>query len=265
MGILVAKRMPAIDALGLADHTYVECKGGGKAWGCFGRKKGGTDLRSGMGSTRRADAIAGADERAGIKCYAVNGVCHQAANRILLPARILVEGARGYRLSESVYGPYGRPRSGRCASPFNQHEHVTGDLPACMLAGMAQIEQEFRSDAGYLEGALRIYARHGAMHSEGLDRGALVELHIELFMHLVQRQLGSDAKAEGASKLPSIREDEERQRIGVEEDFFEGKLPTEDFVRQLRSVEADFQKRIASVLGPDDYAALLGTLPGDWL
>jgi hypothetical protein len=40
----------------------------------------------GAGSTLRADAIAEPDERAGITCYAINGVCQQAAKRILLAA-----------------------------------------------------------------------------------------------------------------------------------------------------------------------------------
>ena len=88
MGILVAKRYPTKLFLKLADHTYVECGTGKKAWGCWGGKTGGTALRQAPGSTKRADRIAQTDEKANIKCYLINGVCHQAANRILLPAGI---------------------------------------------------------------------------------------------------------------------------------------------------------------------------------
>ena len=63
MGELVAKRYPTNLAAGLADHTYVECGTGGRAWGCWGGKTGGTELRRGGGSTLRADRIAGTDER----------------------------------------------------------------------------------------------------------------------------------------------------------------------------------------------------------
>ena len=108
MGILIAKHYPTKMVLKLADHTYVECGTGGKAWGCWGGKSGGTVLRKAPGSTKRADKIAQPDEKAGIKCYLINGVCHQAANRILLPAGITVRGARGYSVSEAIYGPYGR-------------------------------------------------------------------------------------------------------------------------------------------------------------
>src|SRR5215470_17682530 len=106
MGTLVAMRYPTVLALGAADHTYVRCGTGGKAWGCWGGKTGGSFLRSGPGSTNRADAIAEPNEHAGVTCYLVNGVCHQAANRILLPAAITVTGARGYSVSTAMYGVY---------------------------------------------------------------------------------------------------------------------------------------------------------------
>jgi hypothetical protein len=99
MGALVVMRYSTKMYAGLADHTYVMCGTGRKAWSCWGGKTGGTELRRGPGSTKRANAIAQQDERAGIMCYLINGVCHQAANRILYPAGILVTGARGYGVS----------------------------------------------------------------------------------------------------------------------------------------------------------------------
>src|SRR5512143_1288720 len=128
MGILVAKKYPTKLFLKAADHTYVKCGTGGKAWGCWGGKTGGTELRRGVGSTNQADAIAEPNERAGISCYLINGVCHRAANRILFPAGITVIGARGYDVSEALFGTYGSPRGpfGTCPSPFDQHPGVTG-------------------------------------------------------------------------------------------------------------------------------------------
>jgi len=69
MGTLVVMRYPTSLFANLADHTYVECGTGGKAWACWGGKSGGTALRRNAGSTKRADAIAAPNERAGIKCY----------------------------------------------------------------------------------------------------------------------------------------------------------------------------------------------------
>jgi len=91
-------------------------------------------LRGGTGSTKRAEALAEPNERAGIKCYLINGVCHQSASRILFPAGITVRGARGYDVSEALFGTYGRPRgpTGTCLSPFHKHADVTGDLLGCV-------------------------------------------------------------------------------------------------------------------------------------
>lgn len=72
----------------ISRRLIVACGTLGKVWGCWGGKTGGTALRRAPGSTLRADRIAEPDERAGITCYLINGVCHQAANRILLPAGI---------------------------------------------------------------------------------------------------------------------------------------------------------------------------------
>ena len=134
MGTLIAKKYPTKLFLKAADHTYVECGTGGKAWSCWGGKTGGTAFNSGTGSTRRANAIAESNERAGITCYLVNGVCHQAANRILVSAGILVSTARGYALSQAVFGTYGRAGVWPCSAPFNQQAGVAGDLPECSAA-----------------------------------------------------------------------------------------------------------------------------------
>ncbi len=108
MGTLIGMAYPTKLLLKLADHTYVKCGTGKKAWRCWGGKTGGKSIAEGTGSTKRANAIAGRDEKAGIKCYAINGVCHQAANRILLSAGVLVKDARGYSVSTSLFNTYGK-------------------------------------------------------------------------------------------------------------------------------------------------------------
>ena len=96
-----------------ADHTYVKSSSG-KSWNCWGRSDGGHEICRGIGSVSVADRIAQPQpgspldgECAGLTVYAVDGVCHQAANRILWPARDIVNHAHGYWLSVSMYGTYG--------------------------------------------------------------------------------------------------------------------------------------------------------------
>jgi hypothetical protein len=184
MGTLVVMHYPTSLFANLADHTYVKCGTGGKAWSCWGGKTGGDELRRANGSTKQADAIAGSDERAGITCYLINGVCHQAANRILFAAGITVKGARGYDVSEALFGTYGRPRGpfGLCRAPFNQHTDVTGDLPQCVDASAtlasktsrkrtaARSLKVRRDEQNYIRGVLAIMAVNLSLISSGIIR-----------------------------------------------------------------------------------------------
>ncbi|GAK53733.1 hypothetical protein U14_05007 [Candidatus Moduliflexus flocculans] len=93
-----------IDWLG-ADHTYVTSSDGGK-WGCWGGCDGGEVICSGTGSSKQANCLSQNSSHAGL-IYAVTGVCHQTANRILSPAKVIVREARGYWASVILYGTYG--------------------------------------------------------------------------------------------------------------------------------------------------------------
>lgn len=188
MGTLVAWKYPTKLFLKAADHTYVACANGGMAWSCWGGKTGGTAFNSGTGSTRRANAIAEPNERAGITCYLVNGVCHQAANRILAPAGILVSAARGYALSQAIFGTYGRAGIWPCSAPFNTHAGVSGDLPAC-LAGATPAAAKVASktlpklamsagDSAHLRGLKARYNRFDPKTSTAMEA---IQFNIQVF------------------------------------------------------------------------------------
>lgn len=100
------------------DHTCVTSSEG-HAWGCFGRNVGQRLLSVGEGEITLAACLSHERGEAGIR-YAITGVCHQAANRILLPAGTTVSDARGYRVSSFMYGTYGKNLvTGRFYSPFH--------------------------------------------------------------------------------------------------------------------------------------------------
>lgn len=65
------------------------------------------------------------DGSAGIN-YLVSGVCHQAANRILYPARVIVSKAKGYTISSSIYGDYGLGRWSQLDRCLDSHEGLPG-------------------------------------------------------------------------------------------------------------------------------------------
>jgi hypothetical protein len=278
MGVLVARRYPTQLFADLADHTYVECGTGGRGWSCWGGKVGGAELRRGTGSTRRADQIAGANERGGITSYLINGVCHQAANRILLPAMATVRGARGYEVSEALFGTYGRPGGvfGLCKAPFDQHNGTVGDLPACAdLASRAEKRRTTRGrqavvtagERRYLHGVLSIYrrtraafasARRARSFAAGRD---LEAFHVELFMHQVNFKLGSRVDRTLDRRLRHIRQSTERSRLKIEEWFRERELKSDEFVREFDNETKVFQHAVASVMKPADYKRLFNLTP----
>lgn len=100
-----------------ADHTYAiatNAQGAQLIWRCGGDYEGGHSLGKGKGNADLCDCLScrTCDEEkelgglARIR-YAIDGVCHQAANRILYPAAMEVTKARAYAVSHHLYGRLG--------------------------------------------------------------------------------------------------------------------------------------------------------------
>jgi hypothetical protein len=275
MGILTAMRYPTSLALGAADHTYVRCGTGGKALSCWGGKTGGGELRSAAGSSARADAIATPNERARITCYLVNGVCHQAANRILFPAAITFVGARGYGVSEALFGTYGRPNGalGLCRAPFDQHAGTTGDLPECVAAAARTAPRKSAPfhEAGAQAGRHRAYvkrvqaeyesARH--LFEAGAPAGtAIEEFQLELFRHQARHRLGTRVKASAHGRLLDIRRSTERSRMMLETWFAKNEIRHDQFVAAFNEETRSFQRSVAAALPAPAYKSLFDLKPG---
>jgi hypothetical protein len=93
----------------IAEHTYVTSSHG-HVWPCWGRFQGGRVICFGSGNTDQADCLSNSHSKleAGIR-YGKSGVCHQTANRIMLPAGQTVFNAlHSNRGSLFAWGTYGR-------------------------------------------------------------------------------------------------------------------------------------------------------------
>lgn len=278
MAILTVKTYPTKLFLKAADHTYVECGTGAKGWACWGGKTGGTALRSGSGSSKRANAIAGAKERAGITCYLVNGVCHQAANRILLPAGITVRGARGYAVSEAMFGTYGRVHFWPCKAPFDRKASASGDLPECVPSGAAaRLDEEApatdadQRDWAYTRSVIALYAdakplqaaagRQEAARSRTTARKLEAELevfHLALFRNQCEFNLGPMFDRRLERTLLAVRRRTERARVTAERARGSSELRAGDFVQSFNDITIKFQQELAESLTGRQYQALLG-------
>jgi hypothetical protein len=265
MGTLFAYAYPTNLAPGRADHTYVTCCEGGHGWGCWGGRTGGRVLVSGPASTARADAIAELDERAGITCYLINGVCHQAANRVLLPASITVRKARGYGVSTALFGVYGRPRGtfGTCLAPFHRHANVTGDLPECegTPEGALPAEPGSSDSAEHQKAAVELLDRfvHETESPEG--RAAFAVQSLDLLM---RDRLGPEfPETRQAEALRKIRVDFEQSRERVDQALEEDPAAWPSITEAFDRLVVDFQERAAKILEPQEYLGLFELEPGD--
>ncbi len=269
MGTLVAMHYPTVLAFGAADHTYVMCGTGGKAWGCWGGKTGGTVLRSGSGSTSQADAIAEPNERAGVTCYLINGVCHQAANRVLFPAGVFVTGARGYGVSLAIYGPYGRPRGplGTCSAPFDHHAGVTGDLPECVAPGPGITAAKVvppAKERTYFQQVSVAYRDVGAFELQGARmENELADFMLDLFDYQIEYKLGANFDKERRGQLRDFRASAERSRIQLENQVVNQEITVMEFVANSDLQAMSFQKQAANVLNPNEYEALFDLKHGE--
>ncbi len=272
MGTLIAKCYPTQLFMKLADHTYVECGTGGKAWKCWGGNSGGKVLRQAQGSTKRADKIAQPDEKAGIKCYLINGVCHQAANRILLPAGITVRGAKGYSVSQALFGPYGRIGFWPCSSPFKKYKKTTGDLSQCLAADEAvqsvtsilKRSADDKADWQYIQKALAIYSKgKKLLKTDSLTTADARELHVSLFLNMADFEIGPMLD----KKLNSnIRKEREKIDISIEEaqaGINKDRSNFMEYIEAFNDITEKFQDDMANLLSAEAYEALFGLKPDE--
>lgn len=91
------------------DHAFVSTAAG-MTWKCFGRgldeEPNAPVIAMSEGEVLWAQAIAGEDGHAGI-IFTVNGICHQCANRILIPAGVDVRFSPGNEIAIPLFSHYG--------------------------------------------------------------------------------------------------------------------------------------------------------------
>ncbi len=252
MGQLIAKRYRTSMMAYLADHTYVEC-GAGKAWGCFGGSKNGEAISAGEGSTARANAIAEPNGEAGVGRYLIDGVCHQAANRILLPANRLVTEARGYWLSVSIFGTYGR-------SAFNMRPDVMGDLEACVSSKTSTTLRARDIPSGTLR-LIRSNRASMARFDFKTSSSELATFNVNRFMKdlSLQRQIQSPKSSLSGLKLAKNTTELFLDFMGKE--LRNDKIGPVEYVREFDRMTDKFQDDAANALSKDDFVRVFRVSP----
>jgi hypothetical protein len=234
------------------DHVYVTSDTG-HCWGCFGRDSGGIEICSGPGDLAFAYCLSyprgkrlGLPRYAGIT-YAIEGVCHQAANRILYPVgngSLLVARARGYGLSHALYGPYGPdglrwPELIKCASV---------DLGSSPSGGLTVAPSDDKS-AQLAADIRRIHSNFG--------QGELVAARAELEA-LARVQLGKDYDPRKIAVVAERRNWWREQQQVATARLRYGELTADKYLLILKEVTSEMAAQCEKVLGDRDFERLFG-------
>ena len=267
MGSLIAKAYPTKLFLKAADHTYVECGTGAKAWSCWGGKTNGVRIASGAGSTKRADSVAEANERAQIPVYLVNGVCHQAANRILTQTKIQVSNARGYWLSQSIFGTFGKP------SPYNRHLRVIGEIPACstiktrptdeLELSTLLTEQQVANERWLRQEHTRFIKMEGEAHTTSTIFD-FMKANTQAFEASIRFRLNGLKLASSAMRgLLYAKETVEIKHFEISKLFLSKQIDSKKFIKLFNAMTKTFQDETSNALSAEAYVELFKLFPDE--
>ncbi|MHC1743643.1 MAG: hypothetical protein AB9873_11510 [Syntrophobacteraceae bacterium] len=254
-----------------ADHTYVTSSDGG-VWGCWGRSSGGRTICSGDGSSRQANCLSQSSSHAGI-VYGITGVCHQTANRILFPARVLVSGANGYWASVAMYGTYGTTslpsliewdaRKSRCS-------HVTGDLGARALAAPAAraVAKVVREPApapdmqAYLERVEAIYAEQpGEMRVAAMPAAKKADFLARELELMADYRLGGALTAKKVKGLQKVQKGVLQEKEALDGALIGQDISSADYARKVNDLMARLMTESGAQLGAEAHSKMFGMPP----
>jgi hypothetical protein len=244
------------------DHTYVKSDNPPYSWGCWGRDDGGTAICEGYGNASISNCISQVLPVAGI-AYAVNGVCHQTANRILYPARVIVYKARGYGASSYLYGDYGGMI---IPNPFTRifipdpfwpiiinkcHAGLTSKLES-----KTEVDLENTPESQYIKRIQDLYSNVEYMatdsnHNELREKAN--DLIIKNFEYLIEFHLGDKVDSHITNQIQKQQIDVLKEKDRKVEELFNRDISTEKYVKEVNDLIADNLISLQESLGKNIY------------
>ena len=249
--------------LSVLDHTYVTSTDG-MSWGCWADADGGREICRGPGDQRIADCLSQPWGTASI-VYALTGVCHQTANRILRPSRQTVCQAQGYAASWALYGPYGHSASASFLDPvlfaWKSQEAICGvsdsDADPVWLAANARPDPYFEAVSAAHAAMGKAVQQNRATEQEAADEVSRAELDALVSNRIVT--------ALAAAKLDSIarsRRDMLAELQGPLQRGFPDRLSIADAADRANRLVNDFLASAAQSLTADEFKSLFDFAPG---
>lgn len=247
-----------------ADHTYVTSSDG-YVWPCWGRSSGGHSICAGVGSSASANCFSQTDSQAGI-LYALTGVCHQTANRILYPAGVIVSAAGGYWASVLLYGTYGTStlpslieweiRKGRCGG-------VAGDMMAnargAVAAGtVVQADPALRT---YLDKVNDLYAAQAnAATLSMLSNAAQPDILGQELKLMADYRL-----ANAAPDMAPLQGEQTKtlaRKAALDQQLITKQLTPAEYARKVNALVGELLSKSVTLLGEQTHTRLFGVAPG---
>ena len=247
-----------------ADHTYVTSSDG-YVWPCWGRSSGGHSICSGNGSSAGANCFSQTDSHAGI-LYALTGVCHQTANRILFPAKVIVSAAGGYWASVLLYGTYGthslpaliewEVRKGRCGG-------LTADM-AVNARGVTFAEAPVPQDPAlraYLDKVNNLYVEQANVATlNAMSKGTQPDILGQ------ELKLMADYRLENAAPDMTALQDAQAKTLtrksALDQQLITKHLTPTEYARQVNALVNDLLSQSVRLLGEKTHTQLFGVAPG---
>jgi hypothetical protein len=236
--------------IGKADHTYVTSDSPKKAWGCWGRSAGGTQICDGQGDFQVADCISQPSSHAGI-IYGITGVCHQTANRILYPAGVTVHQAGWYSASTALYGTYGLNQA-----EWLKRRQRCGIMGARRFRSLMCGGDDAQKEAAVLLGLESEVDRRSRLSALAVEDESILQHEMRLRVLQNLQEKATPERIDGVLKAHTTLS---RNVRSVHESLNQGTMDGKQMAEGINQRLRDFLVETKKELGDDAYRQLFNT------
>jgi len=284
--VVALATLPMQGAGFIGDHVYVACDAG-LSWRCHGRNGGGiavaqVAIQSAASCICHALPDQGAqpgmpsigDADAGIR-YAITGVCHQIAGRITVEFKPSFHAVRGYRATQSAFGPYG-------LGPWPELAACSGASGRLRISGMAPGVSRDRSPGGFgwtgLTGTSAMREDQGSFEENAVGQARDAAAGLAPGVIDAYDRFGYESPEARAAEVAALLDEtlaervdsQERSRVIVEHQRLHqrqgallrlidaGDLDPDTALEAMTEERVAFFRQCEAILGNDRFATLFG-------
>jgi hypothetical protein len=200
--------------------------------------------------------------------YAVTGVCHQTANRILYPASAIVSKASGYWASSLVYGTYGTDVAAwiirRTACSLAK---TTARTARAAKPGKRAVMSTAKADVDYLRAIDAIYAtaakRVASPVAFGKTQGKPSSLVLKETDVLVAHRLGKDARPVSVASLKKAQRALFARKATLDNKYNDNQITKKQYADGVNDLVKKMLDDAEKKLGAEQFTRIIGLERGE--